>query len=91
MAGPNINKLVEAVTDAQGRMSSKSAKVVSGVKRVIKQAKKVSKKVRARKYEMPKVVTKHKTKGRRVTKGTKATGVGYGKKAADKPKPKGKG
>jgi hypothetical protein len=84
MAGPNINKLVEAVTDAQGRMSSKSAKVVSGAKRVIKQAKKVSKKVKARKYETPKVVTKHKTKGRRVKQGTKATGIGYGKKSKGK-------
>ena len=79
MAGPNINKLVEAVTDAGGRMSSASAKVVSGVKRVIKQAKKPSKRVRARKYESPRIITKSKTKGIRAKKGSRMQAKGYGK------------
>jgi len=79
MAGPNINKLVDAVTDASGKMNSASAKVVSGVKRVIKQAKKVSRKVKASKYKAPKVVGRNKTKGLRAKKGTPVRGKGYGR------------
>ena len=61
MAGPKINELVSAVTDAAGAISSSSSKVISAVKRVVKSPKKLGKRVKKGTY------SKVKPRGRQVT------------------------
>ena len=70
--GPNINKLVNEVTNAAGEIVSSA---VSGVKKVIKRAgHRAGKKVKGKKYDAPRVTPKHKTKGQRQITGRTTPG-----------------